>query len=263
MLLFMRKRLLTCCLLVLAGNTFGQEQLITRKNDTIQAFIVKKGRHSIVYTLPGDSSNRQYRIGRQWVRQIDAPTGPHSSFRERVSQRLRRPPFEEGNNLLVSGIKRFGMNNGITAVYMSYERRFFFNRLSAVIAPQIALGGTPAGGAVGIRYSPNPHARVNFFIGNDLLSWNEDQRYYNRERLPDKTYSTRSVMQKVNRGGLLITTGCKINTGKNWILLPEVGWGLPLWKGAETLWKDGLYYQSERMLMETVWQAQIGIGYRF
>ncbi|MCD2423830.1 hypothetical protein LQ567_13725 [Niabella pedocola] len=259
----MKKPMLTCCLLVLAGCAFGQEQLITLKNDTINAFVIKRGRHSIVYNLPGDSSGRRYRIGRQWVRPVDTRTGPHSSFRERANGRLRRPAFEAGSNLLASGIKRFGINDGITAVYMSYERRFFFNRLSAVIAPQVALNKAAIGGAAGIRYSPNPQARVNFFVGNDLLIWNEDQRYYNMEHLPDKTYITRSVTKKVNRGGLLFSTGCKINAGKKWVVAPELGGGIPLWKSTNTVWKEGLQYQREQMLMETVWQAQIGVGYRF
>ena len=267
MLLFMRKQLLTCCLLVLTGSVFSQQQLITLKNDTINAFIIKKGQHSIVYTLPGDSSGRQYRIGKRQVRRIIKQTGrgdlSPQSFSERAHTRLRRPPFEAGSNLLASGIKRFGMNNGITAIYASYERRFFFNRISAVVAPHVALNGALVGGTVGFRYSPNPHARVNFVIGHDLLMWNENQRYYNTERLPDKTYITRYTTQKINRGALLISTGCRINTGKQWVIVPEVGWGVPYWKGAEMIWKEGLEYERERMSMETAWQAQIGIGYRF
>lgn len=263
MLLFMRKPILTCCLLVLAGGAFGQEQLITLKNDTINAFVIKRGRHSIVYSLPGDSSGRRYRIGKQWIRLIDTGTGSHASFGKRVNGRLRRPAFEAGSNLAASGIKRFGMNDGITALYASYERRFFFNRLSAVIAPHVSLNGALVGGSVGFRYSPNPHARVNFVIGHDLLIWSEDQRYYNMERLPDKTYITRHATQKVNRGALMINTGCRINTGKKWVLVPEVGWGVPYWRGSEVIWKDGLEYRREQRMIETAWQAQIGIGYRF
>ncbi|WP_143019690.1 hypothetical protein [Niabella drilacis] len=263
----MKKQLLTSCLLVIASCCFSQDRIVTLGKDTIDAIIIKSRQHAVVYRLPGDSSGHRYRMSKRQVRSIikqtEAGDPPLKSFRERVHIRMLRPPFEEGSNLLAVGLKRFGMNDGITAAYISYERRFFFNRLSAVIAPQIALGGTLAGGAVGVRYTPAPHARVNFFIGNDLLIWREDQRYYNMERLPDKTYITRTVTQKVNRGGLLITTGCKINTGKNWVIIPAVGWGLPLWKGAAAVWKDGLSYQSERMLMETVWQAQLGVGYRF
>ncbi|MBZ4188744.1 hypothetical protein [Niabella beijingensis] len=266
MLLFMKKQPLTCCLLVITSYCFSQDKIVTLRKDTIDASIIKNGRHTIVYSMPGDSSGRQYRIDKRQVHTIVEQTGTAGpdpqSFRERVRTRVRRPPFEPGNNLLAAGFKRFGVDEGISAVYLSYERRFLYNRLSAAVAPHAGIGRSSFGGAVSLRYTPHPYTRVNFLIGTDLFLWSQDQLYREQLVLTEK-YVARSVTERITRGGFLFVTGCKINTGNHWVLIPELSAGVPLGDDRSSVWKDGVEYHRERSFAELIWQAQIAVGYRF
>lgn len=265
----MKKQLFIYAFLVCAFPALSQDTLITVKNDTLIGRITDQKQRTVKYTLADDTRGTVHSISKIKLKRLKynregqqvniRPFQPDGTFRSRRRKNLNRAPFAPGNNLLGAGIKRFGINDGINAAYILYEHRFLRNRMSAAISPHFGLSEESLGAAIGLRYMPHPYKRVNFMVGSYLQIWKINRlfRFYSTGQEPSLINKTLTV------GSILLNTGAKINLTKNWVIIPEVGWGVPKWGYENDIVVNGKEYTRSYTMLETSWLMQISLGYRF
>ncbi|MCD2423829.1 hypothetical protein LQ567_13720 [Niabella pedocola] len=261
------------CLLFLPGRGNAQDTLLFLNQKMIPVHIQKQHRFVLWYIIAGDTAEVIHKVNKRMIRELRYANGvtmkvsgaplAGTTFRERNQVRLNRPPFQEGNNLVGTGIKSFGLRSTITAIYVDYEQRFLHNLAGLGIAPHIGINRESVGAAVSLFYTVAPHLPVNFRVGPVLLMWTEKETFLNRTSTVGQPFIQKYIQERTFRGGVMAKVEFKLNTGKKLSLSPGFAVGRPIWGNEAFIFRDGENYYRQAPFRDILWQWQLGAGYRF
>jgi len=267
------KTVLIICLFFLSGQGRAQDTVLFLNQKIIPVHIQKQNRFVLWYIIAGDTAEVLHKAAKRMIREIRYASGlttkasgaplAGATFRERNRVRLNRPPFQQGNNLLGTGIKSFGLRSTITAIYVDYERRFLHNLAGLGIAPHIGINHESVGAAVSLFYTVAPHLPVNFQVGPVLLMWTEKETFLNQISAVGQPFTQKYIQERTFRGGIMAKVGFKLNTGKKLSLSPGFAVGGPIWGNEAFIFREGENYYRRAPFRDILWQWQLGVGYRF
>lgn len=279
----MKKHICTILLLLLlATNDLIAQDLIyvSKRESPIEAKIVKIGPMLVRYKKFNYQDGPELSVPKRSVDSIIYDNGdverlkavrpPHHPAPRRVKPPKEYQPL--GDNIFSAGFQRhkvgfdpFGSqyyyrsrlkNEALEAVYFSYERKFWKDRIGTEVTPFIGENNT-RGVSVAARIYPSNWGKVRFGMGAEytLLAQELVSSYRS-----ESSYEVMYARQKVNASILTFTTRMLVN------ITPRYSFNLQLFGGELKRVKvkqQQLPENWNHSYDEAVFGIRLGFGYRF